>query len=399
MDFLDVPTILRISALFNGMAALAWLVLAQLFRIAPRAGRLMAAAHVLRIVSQDCSDCMSGWPPLLRLAVTELGLLGALLLLLLALRRLLRSRRRSQDLAGIGGLAALAIAAGLAAGSGRVPQLASTVAAMLLGLLAVREVVAGIGGQLSRPVTLVTTLPFVTLALLGLAHAAELLLVPGWEARILAGEAPAPARAALWLLLTISITLSLIALMIWRLIMRIEHLTHRDPLTGALNRRAFEQALTHSQAQLLRGRGFALLMIDIDHFKRVNDRHGHPAGDAALQHAVRVWQAALREQDRMGRLGGEEFGVLLPLAEPADIATAAAVAERLRAALASQPLPWNGESLPLSASFGVALPTPGDAAGERVLARADAALYRAKAEGRNRVCVATPQSDGAAEVA
>src|SRR5574343_524926 len=125
MDFLDVPTILRISALFNGMAALAWLVLAQLFRIAPRAGRLMAAAHVLRIVSQDCSDCMSGWPPLLRLAVTEFGLLGALLLLLLALRRLLRSRRRSQDLAGIGGLAALAIAAGLAAGSGRVPQLAS----------------------------------------------------------------------------------------------------------------------------------------------------------------------------------------------------------------------------------------------------------------------------------
>jgi diguanylate cyclase (GGDEF)-like protein len=389
MDFLDVPTLLQISALFNAMAALAWLTLAQLFRIAPRAGRLMAAAHLLRIVSQGCTDCMAAWPDLLRLAVPEFGLLASMALLLLALRRMLRNRRRPRDIAWLGGLGTLAIAAGLASGSGLAPQLASTTIATLLGLLAVREVVRGIGGQLSRTVTVCTALPFAALVMLGLGHVAELLLVPGWDARILASEAPTPARAALWLLLTASITLSLIALMIWRLIHRIQHLTHRDPLTGALNRRAFEQALVDSQAQLQRGRGFALAMIDIDHFKRINDQHGHQAGDAALQHCVRLWQAGLREVDRLGRLGGEEFCALLPLATPDDLATAAAVTERLRATLASQPLHWQGLELRLSASFGVALPVVGDVQGEVALARADAELYRAKAEGRNRVCVAT----------
>ena len=130
-------------------------------------------------------------------------------------------------------------------------------------------------------------------------------------------------------------------------------------------------------------------MIDIDHFKSINDQHGHAAGDAALQHSVRVWQAGLREVDRLGRLGGEEFCALLPLPLPGDLSTASAVAERLRSALAAQPLCWNGIELRLSASFGVALPVVGDAQGEVGLVRADAELYRSKTEGRNRVCAAT----------
>jgi len=129
-------------------------------------------------------------------------------------------------------------------------------------------------------------------------------------------------------------------------------------------------------------------MIDIDHFKRINDQHGHATGDAALKHCVRIWQAGLREIDRLGRLGGEEFCALLPLASPTDLDTAAAITERLRAGLEAQPLPCNGGTLALTASFGVALPVAGDARGEIGLARADAELYRAKAEGRNRVCVA-----------
>jgi diguanylate cyclase (GGDEF)-like protein len=389
MEFLDVPTVLKVSALFNLMAALAWLTLAQTFRIAPRAGRLMAAGHLVRIISQGCGDCMAGLPALVQQAIPEFGLLACMVLLLLALRRMLRSRQRPRDIAWVGGLGALGITLGLASGSGLAPQLASTAGATLLGLLAVREIVRGIGRQLSPAVTACTTLPFVALVLLGLAHGAELLLVPGWDEHILSGELPTPARAVLWFVITASITLSLIALMIWRLITRIQHLTHRDPLTGALNRRAFELALAEAQAQLQRGHGFALVMIDIDHFKRINDEHGHPAGDAALQHCVRVWQAGLREVDRLGRLGGEEFCALLPLGAPADLATAAAVAERLRAQLQAQPLRWKAVELQLSASFGVALPVAGDPLCEVGLARADAELYRAKAEGRNRVCVAT----------
>ena len=388
MEILDVSTVLQVSAAFNLMAALAWLMLAQTFRIAPRAGRLMAAAHVVRIVSQGCGDCTAGWPPLLRQAVPEFGLLGCMVLLALAVRRMLRSRQRPHDIAWVGGLGALGVALGLASGSGLLPQLASTSAATLLSLLAAREVVRGVGGQLSRAVTVCTALPFVALTALGLAHGAELLLVPGWEDAILNGRLPSPARAALWFIVTIAITLSLIALLIWRVIMRIQHLTHSDPLTGALNRRAFELALAEAQARLQRGHGFALAMIDIDHFKHINDEHGHAAGDAALRHCVRIWQAGLRETDCLGRLGGEEFCALLPLAEPDDLAAAAVITERLRASLAAQPLHWQDLALPLTASFGVALPVAGDGKGEIGLVRADAELYRAKAEGRNRVCVA-----------
>jgi diguanylate cyclase (GGDEF)-like protein len=389
MEFLDVPTLLNVSALFNLMAALAWLTLAQVFRIAPRASRLMAAGHLVRIVSQGCGDCTAGWPTLLRQALPEFGLLACMVLLLLALRRMLRSRQRPHDIAWLGGLGALGIAAGLASGSGLAPQLASTVVVTLLAALAVREVHRGVDDQLSPLITAFMMLPFAALAALGIAHSAELLTVPGWGDHILSGELPSPARAVLWFVITASITLSLIALMIWRLVSRIQHLTYRDPLTGALNRRAFEQGLLDAQAQLQRGHGFAVVMIDIDHFKRINDAHGHAAGDAALQHCVRIWQAGLREVDRLGRLGGEEFCALLPLAAPDDLATAAAIAERLRESLATRPLRWKDLELNLSASFGVALPVTGDPTGEVGMARADGELYRAKAEGRNRVRVAT----------
>jgi len=376
MEFLDVPTILQVSAVFNVMAALAWLLLAQFFRIAPRAGRLMAAGHLLHVATQGHGDLLAGWPAPARQAIPEFGLLGCMVLLLLALRRMLRSRRRPHDIAWIAGLAAGGIATG-------------SVAVTLLALLAVREMRHGVSDQLSRSVAAMTMLPFVAVALMSVVHAGELLLQPGWDGHLLRGEPPSPARAVLWYAVTVAISLSLIALMIWRVVTRIQHLTYRDPLTGALNRRAFEQVLADAQAQLLRGHGFALVMIDVDHFKCVNDLHGHAAGDAALQHCVHIWQAGLREVDRLGRLGGEEFCALLQLAAPGDLATAAAITERLRSALAAQPLAWQGQRLPLSASFGVALPVAGDADGQIGLARADAELYRAKAEGRNRVCAAT----------
>jgi diguanylate cyclase (GGDEF)-like protein len=386
MDFLDTPTLLLVNAAFNAMAALAWLLLAQMFRIAPTAGRLMAAAHLMHILSLGCGDCLAGAPGLLRQALTEYGTLASITLLLLALRRMLRSRRRPQDIAWLAGLGAAGVTAGLVAGSGLLPQVASASAVAALAVLCAQEVLRGVGRQLSAVVTGYMTLPFVMLAGVAVLHLLELATTP--EHHLLDTRLPPAWQAVLWLMLSAAITLSLIALMIWRLITRIQHLMRNDALTGVLNRRAFEQALAEQQALLQRGHGFAVVMMDIDHFKRVNDRHGHAAGDAALQHAVRVWRAELREVDMLGRLGGEEFCSLLPLAAPGDLASAAHVAERLRAALEARPLNWQGESVVLTASFGVSLPDSPDPAGKAGLARADAQLYRAKAEGRNRVCMA-----------
>jgi diguanylate cyclase (GGDEF)-like protein/PAS domain S-box-containing protein len=166
---------------------------------------------------------------------------------------------------------------------------------------------------------------------------------------------------------------------------RLVELAATDPLTGLPNRRSFlaclEDALDDGQRDPTRRS--ALLMIDIDHFKRVNDTHGHPIGDEVLQHAARLIRGSLRQHDRAGRLGGEEFAVLLDDVDPD---TALALAERLRRTVAETPAPTAVGPVSLTISLGLSCVFGADPA--RVLGEADAALYRAKHSGRNRVCVA-----------
>jgi diguanylate cyclase (GGDEF)-like protein len=154
----------------------------------------------------------------------------------------------------------------------------------------------------------------------------------------------------------------------------------RDPLTGLLNRRALEERMAEwcDRDMCL---GASLLFIDIDHFKRINDQHGHAVGDAVLRHVSGVLLADMRQVDLLSRYGGEEFVAILP---ETDYEGAAAVAERLRSAV-RRPLPRTfPESLRLSVSIG--LTTVGrEEEMHAVLRRADAALYEAKATGRDRV--------------
>jgi diguanylate cyclase (GGDEF)-like protein len=152
----------------------------------------------------------------------------------------------------------------------------------------------------------------------------------------------------------------------------------RDALTGVLNRRAISSGATAAQRRLLRD-PVSVILADLDHFKTVNDRFGHEAGDAALQACVAAWRDVLRGDDLLARIGGEEFLIILP-GTPAT--GAGALADRLRAATASIELPRL--DLDLSASFGVAA-WAADEALEDSFRRADAALYRAKEAGRNRV--------------
>ncbi|WP_431100512.1 GGDEF domain-containing protein [Roseateles noduli] len=160
-----------------------------------------------------------------------------------------------------------------------------------------------------------------------------------------------------------------------------ELLATRDALTGALTRRALLQAGGEEFDRWRRyGQPLSLLLLDIDHFKLVNDRHGHQAGDRVLAGAVAVMREQLRVTDRLGRYGGEEFVILLP---STDAEAAHASAERVRAALATH-APEPGIP-PCTASLGVAWALPGDVSLDALLARADAALYRAKANGRDRV--------------
>ena len=159
-----------------------------------------------------------------------------------------------------------------------------------------------------------------------------------------------------------------------------------DALTGVLNRRAMMERMQAELAFARRsGLACAVLLADLDHFKRINDEHGHAAGDEVLRHFAALARALLRREDVLGRYGGEEFALLLPgtTAEGAQ-----ALARRLREALAVHPASVDGAELHYTASLGIAQWHAGSAAGvEELLAEADRALYAAKRDGRDRAVV------------
>jgi diguanylate cyclase (GGDEF)-like protein len=153
-----------------------------------------------------------------------------------------------------------------------------------------------------------------------------------------------------------------------------------DPLTGLLNRSAFAQRLGELQHQIDQGAESSLgfLMADIDHFKRVNDEHGHPVGDAVLRDVAYALRSELRAFDLVYRLGGEEFAILLP---GADLAKTREIAERLREAVARS----DTGGVSVTMSFGAGAVNGRDVRLAQLYAQADAALYEAKRAGRNRV--------------
>jgi len=167
---------------------------------------------------------------------------------------------------------------------------------------------------------------------------------------------------------------------------RLEQLAQTDPLTQLLNRRALTERIAAEMERTLRyDSTMALLMIDLDHFKRVNDTYGHLVGDDVLRDVAPLLSDTIRTADIVARYGGEEFLVLLP---ETDDAGAESFADRIRRAIETHPFASDSlpEPLRLTASIGVAVyPAARIESVEDLFARADAALYRAKADGRNRV--------------
>ena len=160
--------------------------------------------------------------------------------------------------------------------------------------------------------------------------------------------------------------------------------TVRDTLTGLYNRAyLLNQIGVLADQSASRGAGLAVLMLDIDHFKQINDRHGHLTGDAVLRQVAAVLRESTRAEDLVARFGGEEFVVVLPVSVP-DLATERA--ERIRSSIAERGVVTDGTEIRVTASIGLAFAGPGSARNATALiATADEALYQAKADGRNRV--------------
>lgn len=197
---------------------------------------------------------------------------------------------------------------------------------------------------------------------------------------LLRGSGLATVYLAVSNFMALLLTVGFLVLATRRLQKVLEKRSTHDPLTEVLNRRGFGEAYSRARARQRRGAGaLALMAIDLDHFKAVNDQHGHAEGDRVLVKVANVIKRTLRESDSVARFGGEEFVVLLP---DTTLARAEQAAVRIQALLAEAAQPC------CTVSIGLASQAPGDEPLDRVLARADAALYRAKENGRDRVEVA-----------
>ncbi len=212
------------------------------------------------------------------------------------------------------------------------------------------------------------------------------MIIAGMPVGVLGVDAEPPLNDQQRRMLTAAAALLAVSLKNAELFREVHENSVRDSLTGCFNRK---HALEVMDAELRRARRsqmpLSMVMFDLDHFKRINDRYGHLAGDAVLSAVGARMKAVLRGSDLKCRYGGEEFLILLP---DTQVSGALHVAENLRRELESRPVLWNEESMSMSASFGVTAITPGEVDPLVIMARADSALYRAKAEGRNCVRLA-----------
>ncbi len=230
-------------------------------------------------------------------------------------------------------------------------------------------------------------------ALWPLLAAATLLAALGLHAAVSAppeaGAADSGFNVAVALLLLLAgvlVHVSLASLLVHRLLAELRQLSQRDPLTGLYNRAEWTEQLEAQHRWLGRyGEPFAVLMIDVDHFKAVNDSHGHAAGDAVLIALAQLLTASSRDVDVLGRFGGEEFCVLLPRTDPV---SARRTAERLRQAIGDTEVAWRQQPIRLTVSIGLAMADDAEESPQQTLVRADQAMYEAKRGGRNRTVVA-----------
>ena len=197
-------------------------------------------------------------------------------------------------------------------------------------------------------------------------------------------------RAALFGNLTISFIVTLVVLLVAgytvnRYQTRLEEMATTDKLSGLMNRQALDLVFRQAVRDLQRREApLSAILLDVDHFKEVNDRLGHLAGDRVIAALAERLRESVRESDVIGRWGGEEFLVLL---KNCDLAQAMTVAEKIRTAMASRDFVTEGVTWPVTVSLGVAQFRPGESE-DSLVGRADAALYRAKSEGRNRLVAA-----------
>ncbi|MES2408575.1 MAG: GGDEF domain-containing protein [Pseudomonadota bacterium] len=261
--------------------------------------------------------------------------------------------------------------------------IANSLAFAVINLLCARALLIRIEQPL-RTAYWFTGISFVVMAAAGLTRAATIHLATADTFAGLYSQIPlVPSRFLFLSLILMCVTFGFILMLNYRLITNMQAIALRDGLTGALNRRSLEEEAIRLQARCTRnGDTLAIMMIDVDHFKLINDHSGHQVGDQVLQRLAAVAQASIRRDDYFARYGGEEFCILLP---DTTEKKAQVLADRLREAYAALTMEFGGAVLQSTISIGVADSNHVGLEFCALVTAADQALYHAKQAGRNRV--------------
>lgn len=389
-----------------GLATALALPLLVPFRASEVGGiRAFMAANALAVLSLLVYAAAGIVPPGVYVIVSNAAWVAALSLVYVGVRQFFGLSPHMLRAAGVGLLCILAFALMLYGEDDQRGRILLFSTFTCLGALATGRVIFRQRRRLkTRGVML-----YLMLAIFGLAalHALRLAVYT------VGGQAPAsmldPSPWALFFIVCGAVTvpalfLALLLLVQTSLSEQMQAALTFDSLTRAYSRRSILDELERELQRCRRvGGKLAVLLLDIDHFKSINDRYGHAGGDTALRHYAQVVQRAVRATDRFGRLGGEEFVLLMYDCDPA---RALVQAQRVCDALRDAPLQLQGAEVPMTTSGGLALFQRGDTA-DGILVRADAALYRAKQQGRDRVEMASigraagraPQPDNPADAA
>ncbi len=386
MEHVDDPvTLMRVVALIAIFMALAWITGIAVLRIQTGVAQRFAAGNLLFAIGVFLTSQRLAYPLFLTYQGADFTELLGMTLLRTGMQRY--SERPITYTEHFVVLAAAGLSTVmLAAQPNSLAQMgvAFSFAAGWIALRTFGEMLAQLK-QDSRVITRVALLwPLAGFGLLMLVRGLYLVIVR--DPALVDVNLRSPAIVAMfWVIVTVLLATnaSFIGLVVARLIARISEMSQRDSLTGVHNHRATMERITmENRRQKRGGPAFSIAMLDLDHFKQVNDRYGHACGDAALRHVTRTIAPLLRVTDNLGRVGGEEFMLVLPMTE---LAGALIATERIRSKLASTPLEWHGSMISLTASFGVAQSHDSEESCETLMQRADEALYRSKSGGRNRV--------------
>ena len=382
----DTPTVLMLIALQQGLCAFSWWVAGRWLGLARRVAAhwmlaALAAAFGFVLLLQR-----GVWPAVITLFVANVLIMLAFVLIRRGVQVFLRAPVTDLEHAGVLALdTVLLLYFGIIAHDQTLAVIcASAPIAWTLWRAAYESHL-----KLARDVTPATALAVAApLTLLGFVFSVRIVIgmvMPEVGARPLSESNPFNAATAMaFMVVGLVLNMVLALLVVGRLIERLRQRTMRDALTGLLNRRALAPLLQRQAGRLRRYQeSYAVLMIDIDYFKKVNDSFGHAAGDAALVNLATLMREAARDVDHIVRVGGEEFCMLLP---HTDRDGALRLGNRLRELVrTSDAMPAR---VTMTVSVGVAVAQSADETPESVLARADVALYRAKAAGRDQVVLA-----------